>query len=775
MFALACCTLNHLKTWLILALFYLFVLASITRVSLAAEHKVPPPASLIKSELSSESAAISLLNNTAFNQQLVALATNLPADTVNSQTLFNRVALLSVLNQHHALLALLDSEKNGISYSHYRLFHEALKQHPEAPKAVFTDNLREHIKQKINKLNNESLYQLQDALGWSVQRALDYVVNLLKQYKALPSLNEEQVISLVTNVHLYHVLKSVIPVSSELIAAENQHRYRIEPARLVKLAGGVELTLTIVQPKQSATTLPTAMQFTIYADERSHLTTAIHAASHGYVGVIANSRGKRLSSNAITPWEHEGEDAAAVIEWISHQPWSNGDVVMYGGSYNGFTQWAAAKHMPKALKAIAPYAAASLITGLPYENNIVLTANYEWAFHVTNNKTMDDTVYADWAKRNELLSRFYQSGLPITKLPELDGKPNPWWQRWMAHPDFDKYYQSMVPVGEEYRHITIPVLTVTGYFDGGQISALDYLKRHQQFNPDADHRLLIGPYSHGTAQGKVWESFSNYTLDPVALDKDTEELVFGWFDHLLFNKKIPTLLSHPVNYQLMGSNQWRHAESLAGLNSRGVQYYLGTTQLANGQYRLLTRQEHLPASIEMTVDMADRTTQRNVSPWPLIQDKINDETGLVYVTEAFTSPMELAGAITGNIVISTNKQDVDIGYNFYAISAEGEVFHLNTYRSRASYAHSMQQRQLLTPGKKTSLPIVNARMTAKLLEPGSRLAIVLNVNKNQDAQVNHGSGKPVNAESSADAGEPLTIEWHNDTQIMLPLKPWSNQ
>ena len=247
MFALACCTLNHLKTWLILALFYLFVLASITRVSLAAEHKVPPPASLIKSELSSESAAISLLNNTAFNQQLVALATNLPADTVNSQTLFNRVALLSVLNQHHALLALLDSEKNGISYSHYRLFHEALKQHPEAPKAVFTDNLREHIKQKINKLNNESLYQLQDALGWSVQRALDYVVNLLKQYKALPSLNEEQVISLVTNVHLYHVLKSVIPVSSELIAAENQHRYRIEPARLVKLAGGVELTLTIVQ------------------------------------------------------------------------------------------------------------------------------------------------------------------------------------------------------------------------------------------------------------------------------------------------------------------------------------------------------------------------------------------------------------------------------------------------------------------------------------------------------------------------------------------------
>lgn len=772
---LACCIHKLTKRWPILPCFYFLLLMSLHQVCVADEGKTPVPLLLAESQLTSQSAALSLLNNEVFQQQLVKFTVNLSDDTINTQTLFNRVALLSVLNRHQALLTLLETEKNGLSYSHYRLYHEVLLQPSTAEQTALTGKLTAHLKQRVSELSNEDLYQLQGALGWSVQRALDYVINLLKHYQTLPSLDEEQVISLVTNVHLYHVLKSVIPVSSEIIAAENRQRYHIEPARLITFDDGVELTLTIVKPKQSAATLPTAMQFTIYADERSHLTTAIHAAAHGYIGVVANSRGKRLSSNAIIPWEHEGEDAAAVIEWISNQPWSNGEVVMYGGSYNGFTQWAAAKHMPAALKAIAPYTAASLITGLPYENNIVLTGNYEWAFHVTNNNTMDDTVYADWAKRNELLSRFYESGLPITKLPEIDGKPNPWWQQWMSHPSFDSYYQSMVPVGEEYRHITIPVLTVTGYFDGGQISALDYMKRHQQFNPDADHRLLIGPYSHGTAQGKVWESFSNYTLDPVALDKDTEEVVFGWFDHLLFDKDIPKLVSHPVNYQLMGSNQWRHAQSLSALTTQGTPYYLSTTAEANGQYRLLTSQEHLPASIEMTVDMADRTTQRNVSPWPLIQDKISDENGLVYVTDPFASPMELAGAITGNIVISTNKQDVDIGYNFYALSPEGEVFHLNTYRSRASYAHSMQQRQLLVPGQKTSLPIVNARVTAKLLEPGSRLAIVLNVNKNQDAQVNHGSGKPVNTESSADAGEPLRLNWHNDTQFMLPLKRWENQ
>ena len=110
MLTLVCCTLNHIKTWLILALFYLFVFASTTQISLAAGNNAPTPAALTESELSSESAAISLLNNTAFNRQLVALATNLPVDTINSQTLFNRVALLSILNQHQALLTVLHQE-----------------------------------------------------------------------------------------------------------------------------------------------------------------------------------------------------------------------------------------------------------------------------------------------------------------------------------------------------------------------------------------------------------------------------------------------------------------------------------------------------------------------------------------------------------------------------------------------------------------------------------------------------------------------------------------
>ncbi len=84
----------------------------------------------------------------------------------------------------------------------------------------------------------------------------------------------------------------------------------------------------------------------------------------------------------------------------------------------------------------------------------------------------------------------------------------------------------------------------------------------------------------------------------------------------------------------------------------------------------------------------------------------------------------------------------------------------------------MSTRKLLMPGKKTQVPIVNARMTAKLLPPGSRLAIVLDVNKKPDAQVNMGTGKDVSDETSADGKEALEIKWFSDSRIVIPIKLW---
>ena len=79
-------------------------------------------------------------------------------------------------------------------------------------------------------------------------------------------------------------------------------------------------------------------------------------ARHGYVVAAVQVRGGGASFGAYQGLfsEAETDDAREMIEWFSTQPWSDGNVGMYGGSYLGMTQYMAASEMHPALKAIFP-------------------------------------------------------------------------------------------------------------------------------------------------------------------------------------------------------------------------------------------------------------------------------------------------------------------------------------------------------------------------------------------------------------------------------------
>jgi hypothetical protein len=79
-------------------------------------------------------------------------------------------------------------------------------------------------------------------------------------------------------------------------------------------------------------------------------------------------------------------------------------------------------------------------------------------------------------------------------------------------------------------------------------------------------------------------------------------------------------------------------------------------------------------------------------------------------------------------------------------------------------------RHLLTPGKATLLPVTRTPLVAKQLAAGSRLLLLLTVNKNPFAQVNYGTGKDVSDESIADAERPLQVKWHDTSFIDVPLR-----
>jgi putative CocE/NonD family hydrolase len=83
------------------------------------------------------------------------------------------------------------------------------------------------------------------------------------------------------------------------------------------------------------------------------------AVSRGYALVIQDTRGRFTSEGEFYGFRQECDDGYDTVEWAAQQPWSNGNVGMYGASYMGATQWLAASARPPHLKYLVPLITAS--------------------------------------------------------------------------------------------------------------------------------------------------------------------------------------------------------------------------------------------------------------------------------------------------------------------------------------------------------------------------------------------------------------------------------
>ncbi|HEY9259044.1 CocE/NonD family hydrolase [Chitinophaga sp.] len=542
--------------------------------------------------------------------------------------------------------------------------------------------------------------------------------------------------------------------------------YHIEDSILITTPEGVTLTATLVSTKTLREKVPGILFYTIYTSPERALREAKSMADHGYVGIVANARGKYLSRDSIRPYEKEGEDVNTVIDWISRQPWCNGAVAMYGGSYSGFAQWAATKHLHPALKTIVPYVAAIPGQGLPMENNVFLTANYQWAFYVTNNHFTDNPVNNDNNRWQRMRANWFDSGAAFNKIDSIDGTPSPWWQQWLSHPDYDAYWQAMVPWKQDFAAIHIPVLTIEGYYDDGQISGLEYLYSHYRYNPSAEHYLIIGPYDHFGTQTGGTAILRGYKVDSVALI-DTREITFQWLGHILKGAPKPAILKDKINFEVMDANKWRHAPAIEKMHDVTLTFHLDPSY--DKGFHRLSRNADVKGSVMQTVNLSDKTQTSSYYPYPLVQSSFPGNDGLAFISDPLQEDIIISGSFTGNLYVKCNKKDFDFHVALYEVRADGSYFQLSHYLARASYITDRTTRKLLTPGSTHRLPFERSRMICKQLSAGSRIMAVIDIDRNPFAQVNYGTGKDVSKETIADAGEPLQLEWLSSSTIDIPV------
>lgn len=661
----------------------------------------------------------------------------------------------------------------------YEIYVRAKAQEPGLP---FERALRHVFREVIGPLDDRSaalamrmLVAAQYPVGISLHLPIDENLSAaLARQKGKTSISLNNAVDLIRAYALKQIYSSFSAVLPALIAEDDNRRYVIEQNVLVRTPAAGHVCALIVRPRTSVK-LPTLLNFTIYADSAVVMSEARRSASNGYVGVAGFTRGKACSPDEPVPYEHDGTDGAALIDWIAAQRWSDSRVGMFGASYEGFTQWAVAKHMPKALKALMPSVSAAPGIDTPPDGGIFESDAYPWPFYTTNGKELDPVTYGDRERWSRLFLTWYKSGASYRSLGKIDGVPNRFFDRWLDHPTYDAYWQRLTPVGLAFARIDIPVLATTGYYDGAQIGALHYFRNHYRYLRTAEHYLVIGPYDHATGNrgtinvlGDSLPVLSGYQLDSAAF-LDIGQLRYEWFDYNFKGGQKPSLLKDKVNYQVMGANVWKHAPSIEAMSALPIDLHLSSAQSGTDGYRL-SDSFASDAFIQQRIDLADRTDAERVAPQGSVLDhQIDSLNGLRFVSEPFAAPVETSGLFRGHLDFIINKKDFDFRVELYELSAVGDYLKLASYMARASHIADLSRRHLLRPNERQQLDFQSKRLMSRRLASGSRLVVVLSINRHPYAQINYGTGKDVSDETIADAAVPLEIKWFESSTVSIPV------
>ena len=226
-------------------------------------------------------------------------------------------------------------------------------------------------------------------------------------------------------------------------------------------------------------------------------------------------RGRGNSGGRFDPFVNEGQDGYDAVEWLARQPWSNGKVAMWGGSYAGYDQWATRREAPPHLATIVPVASPYPGVDFPMTQNIFAPYDMQWLTY-TSGLAANRNLFGEgsfWIQKNR---EMYRGHRPFRELDRIVGNTSTVFQTWVAHPTVDAYWKAMPATPEQTAAmIDLPILTITGYLRRRPGGRPDLVPRaHARRQPGGAGEALpgdrpLGPRRHAHApprRSAAWPS-----------------------------------------------------------------------------------------------------------------------------------------------------------------------------------------------------------------------------------------------------------------------------
>jgi putative CocE/NonD family hydrolase len=549
----------------------------------------------------------------------------------------------------------------------------------------------------------------------------------------------------------------------------------------IPMRDGVKLNATIYQPHAQKEKLPVAFTFTPYISDSYHA-RAWYFAQHGYVFALVDVRGRGNSGGAFEPNQNEGRDGYDVVEWLAKQPFSDAQVTMWGGSYAGFDQWTTLKEAPPHLKTIVPVAAAYMSADFPMFKNIWYSYDIQW-LTFTSGVTPQSNLFGESGFWMQKFRERYVANAPFSDLDKIVGNGSTVWRKWMQHPTPDAYWKSAAPTPEQYANMDLPILTITGMYDGDQFGAMTYYREFFQYaSPEAKarHYLIIGPWDHpGTRTPNQDVGGLHFGAASML---DMNDLHRQWWDWTLKGGKKPDFLKQHVAYYVTGKDEWRYADSLAAVAPESLTLYLASNGQANSVFHSGTLAAQPPGG-----NVQDKWTYDPLDTRPGLELETEDiknylidqryavnlyGNGVVYHSAPFEQDTEISGFLKLSAWIAMDVPDTDISVNVYEILPDGSSVALTSDQVRARYRDSLTQAKLVQPGEINKYEFNTFTWMSRLVKKGSRLRVVIACPNSIYIEKNYNSGGAVENETAKDARTAHLTLYH-DTQhpsaLVLPI------
>jgi len=403
-------------------------------------------------------------------------------------------------------------------------------------------------------------------------------------------------------------------------------------------------------------------------DKRGYLMDAVFRTKylenmlrHGYAVIVVERPGTGASFGVMNAsFEVGAKEVNEILDWIAAQKWCDGNIGMYGDSFQAMIQFAGATTGNPHLKALFPTSSGfDLYSSVNYPGGVLnktFASFFSWATSfmesgvltsVDNDK--DGSLLAQARKERGSSTLGKQSEAWFREFPFHDSATSNGIKIWEGP-------ANLYPLLDRINRSGIPIYMTNGWYDlfsGASDMFLWYA------NLTVPKRLLVRPLDHSEVEKNQFD-----------LDYGAE--AHRWFDYWLKGIDNGIMNEPSIYYYVVGApkkDAWRTSNQWPLADQKPTRFYFGegkTGSVASTNDGFLHREppQNKDAADSYTVDYS--TTSGKYSRWYAVNwprkypnMQANDQKALTYTTAPLESDMEVTGHPLVHLWFVTDASDLD--------------------------------------------------------------------------------------------------------------------